>query len=172
MRTDSGGRALAAMQPLMRAEGADVRAIRAMPLTSMLAETVRRRRFQSWLFGSFALSALAIVGVGVLGLMAMTTARRTREIGLRMALGATRRTVVRLFVREQIAPLAVGVITGLIISAWAVRFVQSYLYGLTPYDARVWIVAVLLVSITATAGTLIPALRASRIDPSPALRID
>ena len=172
MRTDSGGRVLAAMQPLMRAEGADVRAIRAMPLTSMLAETVRRRRFQSWLFGSFALAALAIVGVGVLGLMAMTTARRTREIGLRMALGATGRTVVRLFVREQIAPLAVGVITGLIISAWAVRFVRSYLYGLTPYDARVWILAVLLVTATATAGTLIPALRASRIDPSTALRTD
>ena len=172
MRTDASARVLAAMQPLMSAEGADVRAIRAMPLTSMLAETVRRRRFQSWLFGSFALAALAIVGVGVVGLMAMTAARRTREIGLRMALGATGNTVVRLFLREQLAAVTVGVLAGLIISAWAVRFVQAYLYGLTPYDPRAWLLAALLIGATATAGTLIPALHACRIGPSAALRLD
>jgi predicted permease len=172
MRTSASSRVLATMQPLMSAEGADVRAIRAMPLTNMLAETVRRRRFQSWLFGSFAAAALAIVAVGVLGLMAMTAARRTREIGLRMALGATREAVVRLFVREQLAAVAAGVVAGGLISAWAVKFVQTYLYGLTPYDPRVWILAALLVAGAATAGTLIPALRASRIDPAWALRLE
>jgi hypothetical protein len=172
MRTASSRRVLSAMQPLMSAEGADVRAIRAMPLNAMLAETVRRRRFQSWLFGSFAAAALAIVGIGVLGLMAMTAARRTREIGVRMALGATKNAVVRLFVREQLAAVAAGVLAGVLLSAWAVRFVQAYLYGLTPYDARVWIVAVLLVAGTAAIGTLVPALRACRIDPVKALRVE
>ena len=90
--------------------------------------------------------------------MAMTAARRTREIGLRMALGATRGTVVRLFVREQLAAVAAGVLAGVLLSAWAVRFVQVYLYGLNAYDPRIWFLAVLLVAGTATAGTLIPAI--------------
>jgi hypothetical protein len=172
IRTNDGGRLLAAMEPFMRAEGADVRAIRAMPLTDMLAETVRPRRFQSWLFGSFAAAALAIVCAGVLGLTAMAAARRTREIGLRMALGATRDGVVRLFIREQLTAVAIGVAIGAVVSAWAVGFLRTYLYGLTLYDARVWGFAVLLVAATATAGTLVPALRASRIDPAAALRAE
>lgn len=170
MRTDNSGRVLALMEPVMRAEGADVRAIRAMALTTMLAETVRPRRFQSWLFGSFAAAALTIVGAGVLGLTAMTAARRTREIGLRMALGATRDGVVRLFVREQLTAVVTGIVVGAVVSAWAAKFLQAYLYRLTPYDPRVWIIAIVLVAVTATAGTMMPALRAGRIDPATALR--
>ena len=138
----------------------------------MLAATVRPRRFQSWLFGSFGAAALAIVGVGVLGLMAMTAARRTREVGLRMALGATRDGVVRLFVREQLTAVLTGIAAGGLLSAWATTFVRPYLYALTPFDLRVWVVAVLLVAGTAALGTLIPALRASRVDPARALRVD
>ena len=172
MRTSTPGAVLAALQPLLRAEGPDVRAIRAMPLTTMLAETVRARRFQSWLFGSFAAAALVIVGVGVLGLMAMTVARRTREIGVRMALGATKDGIARLLVREQFGPVVSGVIAGSLVSAWAARFLQSYLYGLAPYDTRVWGLAIALVVGTAMAGTLIPARRAWRVDPATVLRVE
>jgi predicted permease len=172
IRTDSGGRVLAAMEPFLRAEGADVRAIRAMPLDAMFAETVRHRRFQSWLFGSFAAAALTIVGAGILGLTTMTAARRTREIGLRMALGATKESVLRLFVREQLTAVVVGLAIGGLVSAWAAKFLQTYLYGITYYDPRVWMIAVLLVAATATAGALVPALRACRIDPAVALRLD
>jgi putative ABC transport system permease protein len=172
IRTSADGRVLAGLQPLMRAEGADVRAVRAMPLTTMFAETVRKRRFQSWLFGSFAVGALIIVGVGVLGLMAMTAARRTREIGVRMALGATKDSVVRLFVREQAGAVVTGIIAGCLLSAWAARFLDDYLYGLKPYNLAVWGVAIALISGTAIVGTLLPALRACRVDPATVLRVE
>ena len=172
IRTSTAGAVLAGLQPLLRAEGADVRAVRAMPLTAMFAETVRSRRFQSWLFGSFASGALVIVGVGVLGLMAMSAARRTREVGVRMALGATKESVVRLFVREQLGPVAAGVVAGCLVSAWAARFLDDYLYGLTPYDLRVWGVAIALITVTAIIGTLLPAFRACRVDPATVLRAE
>lgn len=172
IRTAASGAVLAGLQPLMRAEGGDVRAVRAMPLTTMFAETVRKRRFQSWLFGSFAVGALVIVGVGVLGLMAMTAARRTREIGVRMALGATKDSVVRLFVREQVGAVVTGIIAGCLLSAWAARFLDDYLYGLTPYNPAVWGVAIALITGTAIVGTLFPALRACRVDPAKVLRVE
>jgi predicted permease len=172
IRTSASGAVLAGVQPLLRAEGADVRAVRAMPLTAMFAETVRARRFHSWLFGSFAAGALVIVGVGVLGLMAMTAARRTREVGVRLALGATKDTVVRLFVREQLGAVAAGIVLGCLISAWAAQFLDDYLYGLKPYDLRIWSVAIALITGTALVGTLLPALRACRVDPATVLRVE
>ncbi len=172
IRTRAEGAVLPGLQPLMRAEGADVRAVRAMPLTTMFAETVRARRFQSWLFGSFAVGALVIVGVGVLGLMAMTAARRTREVGVRMALGATKGSVIRLFVREQLAAVVTGVVAGCLVSAWAAKFLDDYLYGLKPYDLGMWGVAIALITGTALVGTLLPALRASRVDPATVLRVE
>jgi len=166
------GPLFADIQRFMTAEGPDVRAIRAQRLNEMLADTVRPRRFQSFLFGSFGVAALAIVGVGILGLMAMSAARRTKEIGIRVALGATKTGVMRLFVTEQVAPILAGIVAGSAIAAWAVRFVKASLYELTTYDPVVWIVAVLLILITAVLGTIVPAARASRVDPVKALRIE
>ena len=133
---------------------------------------MRPRRFQSWLFGSFAIAALVIVGVGILGLIAMATARRTREMGIRLALGATRDGLIGLLLREQLRAVVLGVIVGSLVSAWAVRFVKVYLYEITPYDPRVWTAAVAAIVATAAIGTLIPSLRASRVDPVQALRVE
>jgi ABC-type antimicrobial peptide transport system permease subunit len=104
--------------------------------------------------------------------MAMTAARRTREIGVRMALGATKDTVVRLFVREQLGAVATGVVVGSLASAWAATFLKTYLYGLEPYDLRVWGVAIALVAGTAILGTLLPAFKACRVDPATVLRAE
>jgi putative ABC transport system permease protein len=149
-----------------------VRAIRATALDAMMAESVRQRRFQAWLFGSFAVAALAIVGVGVLGLMGMTMARRTREIGIRVAVGATRRSVVRLLVGEQVTAVVGGALAGCLTSYWLVEFIKVYLYGLTPYDPIAWTGGVALIVALALAGALIPALRATRVDPVRALRAE
>ena len=157
--------AIAAVDPLIRTS-------RSGTFDEWFADSVRPRRFQSWLFGSFALAALVIVGVGILGLMAMATARRTREMGIRLALGATRDSLIGLLLREQLRAVVAGVIAGGLVSAWAVRFVKAYLYEITPYDPRVWAAAIVVIVLTAAAGTLIPALRASRVDPVNALRVD
>ena len=149
-----------------------VTARRAGRLVDIFADTIAVRRFRSWLFGGFAAAALAVVGVGVLGLLAMSTARRTREVGIRQALGATRGSIVRLLVREQMRPALVGLTVGIAISAWAVQFVESYLFGVTATDPRVWGAAILLILMTAGAGALIPSIRASATDPTMALRAE
>ncbi len=153
-------------------EGPTLRVVRAAPAADMLADTIRPRRLQSWLFGSFAAMSLVVVGIGLLGLVAMTMARRTHEVGIRMALGATRLRLVRQLLGEQLLPVVAGLAVGGLLAAWAVRFLGSYLYELTVYDVRVWTAATLVVAAAALAGTLLPSLRASRVDPVQALRVD
>ena len=141
-------------------------------LDEVFRESVSARRFQSWLFGSFAAAALIVVGVGIFGLLAMSTARRTKEVGIRCALGATPNSVVGLIVREQSMAVTAGLVLGGAVAAWAVGFVKSYLYEITVTDPRIWMSAIALILATALLGALVPALRASRIDPLKALRID
>jgi ABC-type antimicrobial peptide transport system permease subunit len=143
---------------------------RVAPLDDLFVDSVRPRRFQAWLFGSFAVASLFVVGLGILGQLAMSTARRTREVGIRMACGATRGSIARLILGEQLVPVIVGLITGGVVAAWAVRFVKSYLYQITSSDARVWIAATSLILLTAAIGAIIPAFRASRTDPIQSLR--
>jgi len=87
---------------------------------------------------------------------------------LEMSCGATRSSIARLIVGEQLGPVAAGLVAGGFVAAWAVRFVGSYLYQITSTDARVWAAATGLILLTAAAGTLVPALRTSRIDPTQA----
>jgi predicted permease len=149
-----------------------LRVVRGMTAREMLADTIRDRRLRSWLFGSFAAASLALVAVGMLGLVAMSVARRTREVGIRMALGATARTVLRGLVREQLRPVVAGIVLGGLGAAWAVGFLRAYLYEITVYEPRVWGVAVAVVIATALAGVMVPAWRASHVDPVRALRTE
>lgn len=149
-----------------------LRPVRLQTANSMLAETIRVRRLQSWLFGSFAGAGLLLAGVGLLGFVAMTMARRTREVGIRMALGATRQRVVSRMMREQLLPVVLGLAAGGLLSAWSVRFLESYMYELSVYDARIWVAALAVVAATTLAGALIPSWRASRVDPVRALRVE
>jgi predicted permease len=147
-----------------------VKVRRAAPLTEYFRETIAIRRFQSWLFGGFAAAALVVVGSGLLGLLAMSAARRTREVGIRCALGATPGSVVGQLVREQMAAVVAGVIIGGVAAAWALGFIKSWLYELTPADPRIWSAALACLLTMAAIGILIPAVRASRVDPLVALR--
>jgi putative ABC transport system permease protein len=144
----------------------------AMMLGDALAVTIRGRQFSAWLFSAFGVGALLIVGVGILGLVAMTTTRRTREIGIRMALGAGPRQVIGHVLREQVGATALGLAAGGLLAAWLVRFVSTYLYKMTVYDLRAWAAAIAVLLIVAIAGALLPAWRASRIDPVRALRVE
>jgi ABC-type antimicrobial peptide transport system permease subunit len=144
----------------------------AATLEDMYGASIALRRFQSWLFGGFAAAALVVVGVGILGLLAMSAARRTREVGIRCTLGATPGTVATLMVREQLGAVGAGLLAGGAVAAWAVGFVEGYLYQLTAKDPRIWGAAVVSILAMAAIGTLVPAIRASRTDPLKALRTE
>jgi hypothetical protein len=144
----------------------------AQMMTEALGATIRPRQFSAWLFSAFGIAALVIVGTGILGLVAMTAKRRTREIGIRMALGATRAGVMRQILREQLTSVVLGLVAGGIVAAWAVRFVASYLYKTPTYDPWAWAAAIAALLLISVAGTLIPSHYASRIDPVRALRVD
>jgi hypothetical protein len=141
-------------------------------LADRLGASVRRRQFYAWLFSSFGIAALVIVGTGILGLIAMTTNRRTREIGIRIALGATSTGVVQQILREQMTAVTAGLVVGGMVAAWAVRFVSAYLYKTPMYDGRAWAAAIAALLLIVLLGGGIPSLRASRIDPVRALRVE
>jgi len=137
-----------------------------------LFASVRHRALPAWLFGSLGLGALVVVGAGILGLLAMTAAQRTREIGIRIALGATRTRVVRMMFREQFIAVTIGLVAGALVSAWTVQYLESQLYAVAAYDLGAWSLAALLLISMAAAGTLVPSLRAARTDPVVALRAE
>jgi ABC-type antimicrobial peptide transport system permease subunit len=144
----------------------------ALTLEDAMGESIRPRRFSAWLFSGFGIAALLIVGTGVLGVMAMTTTGRVREIGIRMALGATARSVVSQLLREQITSVILGIVAGGLAAAWATKLLTSYLYKTEPTDAIAWAAAAAAILLVAFAGAFVPARRASRIDPVKALRVE
>jgi predicted permease len=120
----------------------------------------------------FSLLALLLASIGLYGVMAYDVARRTHEIGIRMALGAQRRDVVGLVMRETMLLAVIGVIIGLIAALGATRLIESRLYGLKPNDPlTIALAGLLLLTVAALAGYL-PSRRASRVDPMLALRHD
>jgi predicted permease len=159
-----------ASEIIRRCPGCWVR--KAEMLSDSLGATIRHRQFSAWLFSAFGVSALAITAAGIFGLVAMASKRRTREIGVRMALGATRGAVIRQMVREQLGAALVGLLAGGLASAWLTRFLTSYLYKTPVYDPWAWSAAVLVLIAVALAATLIPSRHAAGIDPMRALRVD
>lgn len=144
----------------------------ARALRDLASETVLLREFHAWLFGSFGIAALIIVGVGILGLVAMSTSRRTKEFGIRFALGATPESVVTQVVREQVGAVLLGFAAGGMAAAWVGRFLKIYLYKLPSYEPFAWAFAIATLLLVVFAGALIPTLRVSRIDPARVLRAE
>jgi putative ABC transport system permease protein len=137
-----------------------------------LGEPMRQRTFAAWLYGGVATSGLLIVGVGLIGFVAMSTTARTKEIGIRSALGATRVGLAAMIMREQLRAVAVGVLAGALAAVWATQYVQRSLYGFGPHDGRLWAIAAGTIFLVALVGSLIPAWRAVRVTPVQALRAD
>jgi ABC-type antimicrobial peptide transport system permease subunit len=137
-----------------------------------LFASVKHRALPAWLFGSLGLGALVVLGTGVFGLLAMSAAQRTREVGIRVALGASRGRVVRLLVREQALAVGLGLGAGALVSLWAVRLLESQLYGVRAHDPLVWASVASTLAAIAVIATLFPAFRAARADAAQALRAE
>lgn len=141
-------------------------------MRARLAGGMRGERDSALLFGLFALAALLMAAIGVYGIAAYTIAQRTREIGIRVALGADAADVRRLVVTQTLWPTLLGILVGVLAAAVLTRFVAAMLYGVAPLDPATFAIgAVLLVSV-ALAATWIPTRRAIRIDPLVALRYE
>jgi putative ABC transport system permease protein len=142
------------------------------PLEVALADSIAPRRLTLALLGTFALSALLLAIVGVYGVVAYTVARRTQEIGVRIALGAPRRQVMAMVVRQGMAITLVGITAGLGGAIASTQLMTALLYEVTPTDFATFAAAVATVSVTAFAACCGPAVKASLVDPLVALRCE
>jgi putative ABC transport system permease protein len=131
-----------------------------------------RRRFQTSLLTIFAAIALSLALVGLYGLMAYSVGRRTRELGIRMALGAQRSAVMLLVLKKAALLLALGLISGLVASWFAARAIQAFLFGVGRHDPITVLSVCGLLAVSGLIAALIPARRAASIDPMQALRTE
>ena len=138
--------------------------------TQQIEQTLFQERLLSRLSSFFALLALALSCLGLYGLLSYEVARRTRELGIRMALGAQRRDVMRLVVRKAAVLLLVGIAAGVGVSLGVTRFMASMLYGVQPADPLSMTSVAVLLTLVALAACYVPARRAMRVDPMAALR--
>jgi ABC-type antimicrobial peptide transport system permease subunit len=147
-----------------------MRVAQALSFNDALFKSVRHRALPAWLFGLLGGSGLVILGAGILGMLAMSVSQRTREIGIRLALGSTSAGLVRLMVGEQVRPVLLGLAAGAALALWSVRFLESQLYGVSAWDPGVWTSVAAVILATALAGSLIPSVRSARVNPVTALR--
>ena len=134
------------------------------------AATLLPVRVGAWLAASFSLLGTLLAAIGLYGVIAFSIGRRTREIGIRLALGADRRDVLRLILRQGAVLVIAGGLTGAVLAALAAAGLSSVLYGVTAIDPIVWVSAALILVVTAALAHLVPALRALAIDPARTLR--
>jgi ABC-type antimicrobial peptide transport system permease subunit len=138
--------------------------------TDQIARRVEQERLFALAYTAFGGLALLLACIGLYGLMSYNVARRTTEIGVRMALGAQRRTVVGMVLRESMWLVAIGAAIGIAAALWASRFVDAVVFGVSPRDP--WTIAAAVGVIAAVSGLAgyLPARRASQVDPMHALR--
>jgi predicted permease len=145
---------------------------RTRSMEEVMSESTARSRFNTWLMSIFGACALWLAGIGVYGLMAYSVQQRTREIGIRMALGADIADVRRLVFRDGLTVTVAGIALGLIASFWLARSVSALLFQVSPHDARVFLMVPVLLSAAAVLGIVIPCRRATRVNPIDALRAE
>jgi putative ABC transport system permease protein len=145
---------------------------RVATMDDLIAASEAERRFVLKLFGVFAAAALVLAALGLYGIIAGSVAERTREIGLRAALGATPEQIRRQVVRRGMMLGGLGVVIGLVGAAAATRGLESLLYGVTSLDPLTYGAVITVVAVVAVAASWLPAARAARVDPTVALRTE
>jgi predicted permease len=142
------------------------------PLSEQVANLFRQQRLIARLTSFFGILSLVLACIGMYGVTAFNAGSRVTEIGVRMALGASRRDAVAMILRGAFGLIIVGLVLGLPLTFAAGRFLGNQLYGMNPYNPFVVLTAVAALGLSAFLASLIPALRASRISPVEALRAE
>jgi ABC-type antimicrobial peptide transport system permease subunit len=162
----------AALQRVARELDPDLVVVQAKTLADELDLLLFIPRVRALVLGFFGAFALALASVGLFGVVTHAVSRRTREVGIRMSLGAGRRAVISMVVREAMTVVLLGSLAGFLASLALVRLLEAYLRGVGSYDpVTLTVVPILLAGVGALAA-LVPALKASRVNPVQALRAD
>jgi putative ABC transport system permease protein len=155
---------------VVRAFDADLTLTDVALLDRLAARSVQDERFRTSLLGGFALIALGLAAIGTYGVLAYSVARRTREIGVRAALGASRERLFAMIVRDGMRPVVLGLALGLPAAAAAARLVRSLLFGVAPHDPATYGLAAAALALVAVLACVVPASRAVRGDAMACLR--
>jgi predicted permease len=139
-------------------------------MDEVLDASLASRRFSANLVAGFAGGALLLASIGIYGLLAYMVGQRSREIGIRMALGARRDDILRMFLRKGVALAGVGIVAGVVVSASTASMMASLLYGVRPHDPAVFLIVPLLLLAVAALASYLPARRATKVNPMIALR--
>jgi predicted permease len=161
----------ASVRAAIRAADASIAVYGVSPMSELVRAQTAQSRFTTWLMGLFAAAALILSSVGLYGVMSYLVTQRTREIGIRLALGAERRDILRMVLESGARLIAVGIAVGVAVSFALGRVVSSLLFGVTPSDASTMI-AVASLAVVAFLACYVPAMRAARVDPLHALRYE
>jgi putative ABC transport system permease protein len=141
-----------------------------LTLEDIAWEATSRHRFRAVMVVTFAALALALAMVGVFGILAYSVQQRVRDIGVRRALGASSRDVLRLVLGNALRVIAIGTVVGLVLSIAAGRLIATMLFGVRPLDPLTFVLVTVVLFLTAAIATAGPVWRATRIDPVTALR--
>lgn len=143
-----------------------------LDLETIVSQSLGSARFNALLLGLLAAVALLLAAVGIYGVLAHLVTHRTREIGVRIALGASRREVVALVLAQALSTVGVGTVCGLALAAIVTRALDAMLFGIEPADPIAYLGAAFLLALVAGVAALVPALRAVRLNPTVALRTE
>jgi putative ABC transport system permease protein len=166
---DPAGLANAIVREL-HAVDANVAVYEIRTMQDRLEHSLARRRFSSTMLGAFAIFALVLASVGVYGVMSYLVTQSRHDIGLRVALGARPSDIIGLVVRQGMCLAAAGIAAGLAGAGVLTRLMSSLLFGIRATDAATFVFVAMLLAATALLATVIPAFRATRVDPMVALR--
>ena len=156
----------------IRAAGGDLPVYNIGTMRERISRSVSTRRFNTVLLGIFAAVALLLAAVGLYGVITYSVSHRRRELGIRIALGAERRDIIGLVVRQAAGLIATGVAIGLLASAGLTHFLARVLFAVSPLDPATFIAVSVLLSLVAAAASYVPARRATRVNPIHALRAE
>jgi putative ABC transport system permease protein len=141
-------------------------------MEALIANSLSRPRFYTVLLASFAGIAVILAGVGLYGVIAYLAARRTKEIGIRRALGATLADVLRLFLRQAATVTGIGILVGVFLAAALTQYLRAMLFGVDALDGATFVAVCLAFVTIAIAAALVPAHRAAQVEPAVSLRLD